>query len=82
MGEKLFAGLVAAAVIAPLCAVCILGPAVLTSIFTGIAGWLGGFGPVAVTGLSLVTGIAVYAAVRRRKEQCASLSPKAEVSDE
>jgi hypothetical protein len=82
MSEKLAVGLLTAAIVLPLCAVCILGPVIVGSIFAGIAGWLGGFGPVAVTGLSLVTGIAVYAAVRRRKEQCALLSPKAEVSDE
>ena len=82
MGEKLAVGLLAAAVVVPLCAMCVLGPAIVGSIFAGIAGWLGGFDPVAVAGLSVVAGIAVYAVMRRRKEKRALLCPKTEVIDE
>jgi hypothetical protein len=82
VGEKLIAGLVAAAVVAPVCAVCILGPAVLASIFAGITGWLGGFDPVVTTGLVLVAGIAVYGIVRRRRAQRSPMIPRGKVSDE
>ena len=81
MGEKFFAGLVAAAVIAPLCAVCILGPAVLTSIFTGIAAWLGGFDLVGTAVLGLVAGIAVYGIIRWRRVQRSPMTTRIEVSD-
>ncbi len=66
ISEKLIAGLVTAAVIAPVCAVCVLGPAVLASIFAGIAGWLGGFDMIVTAGLVLVLGITVYGFIRRR----------------
>lgn len=67
MNEKLLAGLVAAVAIAPLCAVCILGPAVIASIFTGIAAGLGGFDVAVTAGLAFVAGIAVLAILRKRK---------------
>ena len=82
MSEKLVAGLVTAAVVAPLCAVCILGPAVLASIFAGITGWLGGFDPVVTTGLVLAAGIAVYGIVRRRRAQRLPMTSRGEVRDE
>jgi hypothetical protein len=75
MREKLITGLVAAAVIAPLCAVCVLGPALIASIFTGIAAWLGGFDAVVTTGLVFVAGIAVFAVARRRRAQRGAAKP-------
>lgn len=82
MGEKLFAGVVAAAVVAPLCVACILGPAFLASIFAGIAGWLGGFDPVVTTGLVVVAGTATYGVVRRRGAQRSPMIPRGKASDE
>jgi hypothetical protein len=82
MGEKLVAGLVTAAVVAPICAVCVLGPAVLASIFAGITGWLGGFDPIVTTGLVLAAGIAVYGIVRRHRAQRSPMAPRGKVSDE
>lgn len=67
MSDKLIAGFVTAVVVAPICALCILGPAIFVSIFAGAAGWLGGLGPAVTTGLVVVAGIAVYRSVRRRK---------------
>ena len=66
MNEKLLAGFVAAVAIAPLCAVCSVGPAVIGSIFTGIAAELGGFDVVVTAGLAFVVGITVLAIVRKR----------------
>ena len=74
MQDKLAAGLVAAIVVAPVCAVCILGPAVLASVLAGITGWIGGLDPVLVAGLAILAGIAVYGIVRRRNSRPAQAS--------
>lgn len=80
MSEKLLAGLVTAVVIAPICALCILGPAVLGSLLAGTLGWLGGLGPVRTTGLMLIAGVVVYGLVRtwntRRSGASASSEPR------
>ncbi len=67
MSDKLMAGLVAAAAVAPICAVCVLGPAAVGSMFVGVLGWLGGAGPVLTIGLMAVGGALVYRTARRRK---------------
>ncbi len=56
MGEKFVAGIVTAVAIAPVCAVCILGPAAIGSLFAGAFGWLGGFGPLATIALMIAVG--------------------------
>ncbi len=66
MSDKPVAALVTAAVVAPLCAVCILGPAFLGSALAGATGWFGGLGPVVTGGLAMIAGIAVYGFVRRK----------------
>ncbi len=80
MNEKLLAGLVAAVAIAPLCAVCILGPAVIVSIFSGIAAGLGGFDVVVTAGLAFVAGIAVLAIVRKRRAPRTPAKPAGEIN--
>ena len=67
MGEKLVAGVVTAAVISPICAVCVLGPAAIGSLFAGAFGWLGGFGPLATIALMIAAGALVYRHFLRRK---------------
>ena len=42
MDDKIVAGAVTAVVVAPICAFCILGPAVVGSLLGGISGWIGG----------------------------------------
>lgn len=69
MGEKLVAGLVTAAVISPICAVCVLGPAAIGSLFAGIFGWLGGFGPLATIALMIAAGALVYRHFLRKRMQ-------------
>lgn len=80
MSEKLLAGLVTAVVIAPLCTVCVLGPAVIASIFTGIAAWFGGFNALVAAGLALVAGITIFAVVRKRRARRALAKPAGEMS--
>ena len=82
MGEKFTAWFVTAAFIAPICAVCILGPAVIVSIFAGIAGWFGGLGAVTTTGLVIVVGIVVTEIIRRRRARRSPISQSGEPSDE
>ncbi len=80
MNQKLLAGLAAAAVLAPACAVCILGPAVIVSIFAGLAAWFGGFDATVTAGLVLAVGIAVYGFFRKRGAQRTPAVPTGEVS--
>jgi len=80
VNEKLLAGLVAAVAIAPLCAVCILGPAAIASTFTGIAAWFGGFDAIVTAGLVLIAGFAVFAVVRKRGMQGAPAKAAGETS--
>ena len=67
MSDKPIAGLVTAAAIAPLVAVCCLGPAAVVSAFAGIAGWFSGANAVTVTGLAILGAILAYGIVRRRR---------------
>ncbi len=69
MSEKLLAGLTTAAVIAPLCALCVLGPAVLGSLLAGAFGWFGGLGPGVTVGGAIIAAILIYRLVRRSKRR-------------
>jgi membrane protein implicated in regulation of membrane protease activity len=82
MGEKFTAWFVTAAVIAPVCAACILGPAVIVSIFAGVAGWFGGLDALAAAGLVFIAGLSVYGLIRRRKAQRPPMPASGELSDE
>jgi cation transport ATPase len=71
MGEKFVAGIVTAAAIAPICAVCILGPAAIGSLFAGAFGWLGDFGPLGTIALMIAAGAGVLVTrdfLRRRRQ--------------
>ena len=72
MNDKLLAGLFTAAVIAPLCAVCILGPALLGSMLAVAFGWIADLRPVVTTGLAIIAAILVYGIMRRRKAKAAT----------
>jgi hypothetical protein len=67
MSEKLAVVIVSAAGILPICAVCILGPAAIGSLFAGAAGWLGGFGPLVTAALMIAAGVLVYRHILRRR---------------
>ena len=71
MGEKFVAGIVTAAAIAPVCAVCILGPAVVGSLFAGAFGWLGDFGSLGTIALMIAAGagVLVYRDFSRRRRR-------------
>ena len=67
MSDKFVAGLVTAVAIAPICALCLLGPAVAVSLIGGAAGWLGGAGPVLSIGIMLAMAALVWRTLRRRE---------------
>ena len=67
MSDKAIAGLVTAAVVAPVALLCCLGPVVLGSIFGGIVGWIGGLNLVAAAGMALAIGLFAYGFLRWRK---------------
>ena len=69
MDDKPIALLVTAAVVAPICALCILGPAVLGSAVAGAFAWFGGFDPVAATGLAVIFAILAYGFFRRPRDR-------------
>lgn len=68
MSDKPIAVLIAAAA-APLCAVCILGPAAFGSAIAWIMGWLVGLDPVAATGATVSVAAVVYGVVRRNRDR-------------
>ncbi len=81
MSDKLVAGLVGAVAIAPICALCILGPAAAVSVFAGAVGWLGGAGPVLTIGILLAAGALVWRTLRRRGlRSCGGEQPAIPVS--
>ncbi len=77
MSDKPIAGLVIAAVVAPLCVLCVLGPVILASGVAGAWGWLSGLGPVAVLGLVVLVAALAYGLLRRRKARTSRHEPVA-----
>lgn len=69
MDDKPIAMLVTAAVVAPICALCILGPVVLGSAVAGIFSWFAGFDPVAALGLAVIGAILAYGFFNRRRDR-------------
>ena len=70
MSDKMLAGLVTAAVVAPICVVCLGGPAVLAAIGGWASGWFSGFGGAASTGLAIAAAVAVGFIKRRNRSGC------------
>lgn len=64
MSDKPIGMLVTAFVIAPICSVCVLGPAFL---FSWLGGLFVGINPVLATALAIVAAIVVFGLVKRRK---------------
>ncbi len=67
MSDKPVAGLVAAVAIAPVVALCCLGPAFLGSAVAWVSGWFSGLDPVTTTALAIVAAVLVIALLRRSK---------------
>lgn len=69
MSDKLVAGIVTAAGIAPICAVCIVGPAAIGSMMAGVFGWLGGSGLLLTVAFMAAAGLLTYRTLCRRYRQ-------------
>ena len=69
MTDKMVAGIVTGVMVAPLCALCALGPAAVGSALTGVLGWLGRTGPTVTVVLSVATGLLIYRSIRRRRRR-------------
>ena len=67
MKEKATAGLVTALLVAPICALCLLGPVVLGGFLTWVSARLGGFDWGTAGVLAGLAAILVFAIVRRRR---------------
>ncbi len=78
MSDRPIAMLVTAAAIAPICALCVLGPAVLGALPAGAFAWLGDAGPVLTIGLMIVAGLLVYRTIRRREVQTQDRAERSE----
>ena len=73
MSDKPVAALVAAVAVAPLCAVCVLGPA---SVLAAVGAWLGDGQVVLTLGLVLGAGALVARALVRRRRAGRAPAPE------
>ncbi len=78
MSDKLVAGLVTAAAVGPICAVCILGP---TFAFSWVSGLFAGLSPVGAAGVAIFVPILGYGLLKRRKARRAVSSNEASFKD-
>ena len=72
MNEKPVAMLVAALVVAPICATCILGPAIFGAAIGWFGGWLTGNGPLTAAGIAILVGFGALALQYRRRRRDAA----------
>ena len=81
MSDKLMAGLVTALLVAPICAVCILGPAVLGAGIGWILGWLGDLGVVEAASAAVLAGVLSHWLWRRwRRTRDRTAAPESAAS--
>lgn len=75
MGEKLIAGMLAATVIAPLCAMCVLGPGFVAAAVAWLTGTLGGFSTMTSVAVAIIAGMVLYGLVRWRRARTCTQDP-------
>lgn len=69
MNDKLVAGVVTAAAITPICAVCVLGPAAIGALFAVAFGWIGDIGPLGIGLLMVIAAGTAHAIYLRRMKR-------------
>ena len=65
MSDKPLAGLIAALAVAPLCLVCVLGPAALVAAGGWLLAWLGGVGVPLIASVLALGGWLTWRALQR-----------------
>ena len=80
MSDKIVAGIATGVMVAPLCALCAFGPAVVGSALSGMLGWVGNRGPIITVMLSVAIGFLIYRSVcRRHQQEIAPANPRRSV---
>lgn len=79
MSDKPIAGLLAAIAVAPLCLVCVLGPAAFVAAGGWFLAWLGGFGMPLIASVVAIGGWLAWHALRQRT--AARKAPKGEPTE-
>jgi len=67
MRENLLAGTVTAIVIAPLCAVCVFGPAAIGGFFAVWLGWMGDLSASQIIAFGVIAAAIVFGITRYRR---------------
>ncbi len=67
MSDKPVAALVTGIAVAPICAVCILGPAVVGSALASIFGWFAGPKVIGLAIVVMAVGVCLYVLVKRKQ---------------
>ncbi len=67
MNDKALAGTLGVIVVAPICVLCILGPAMLGSALAWVSAWFGGLGAVSTMGLAILVGLIVFGVTQRKR---------------
>jgi len=70
MSDKPLAGLVAAIAVAPLCVLCVLGPAAIVAAGGWFLAWLGGFGMPLIAAVLAAGGWLAWRILQRRSATC------------
>ena len=76
MNDKALAGIMAVIVVAPICAMCILGPAMLGSALAWVSAWFGGMSAVSSMGLAILAGLVVFGFLQRKRARSAIAKPE------
>ncbi len=82
MSDKPTGGIITALIIAPLLAICCLGPIVFTSFAAGFFSWIGGIDPLRIVLVMALVAIGAFYFFRWLKNHCRELSTIKENSDE
>jgi|TARA_R100000005_G_C5000267_1_gene207094 hypothetical protein len=82
MSDKPTGGLITALIVAPLLAICCLGPIVFASFAAGIFSWIGGIDPLRIMLVMALVAIGAFYLFRWRKNHRREISTIKENSDE
>ena len=79
MNDKALAIILAMIVVAPICVMCILGPALLGSALALGFAWFGGLDAVSSMGLAILAGLMVFGFLQRKRARSATAKPEHKV---